>query len=149
MADQRRFDLFAKFLLERFPETKRVYDVAGGVGKLNEALVARGVSCMTFDCRVKHQDVEFAERIFNLDEPCDANLIAGMHADGATRVIIEYAAKHRLPFAIVPCCSDNSMSYKPWMRHLDELARSLGLQTEEAVLPMEGRARVILGWWPG
>ena len=58
---------------------------------------------------------------------------------------IEYAAKHGVAFAIVPCCSDNSMPYKPWMRHLAELGQTLGLEVEEAELPMEGRARVILG----
>jgi hypothetical protein len=68
-----------------------------------------------------------------------------MHPDGATRVIIDYAAKHRVPFAIVPCCSDNSMPYKPWMRHLAELATAAGLEVREVELPMEGRARVILG----
>ena len=75
-----------------------------------------------------------------------ADLVVGMHADGATRIIVEYAAQHRLPFAVVPCCSDNSMPYKPWMRHLDELAHGLGLRTEEALLPMRGRARTLLGW---
>jgi hypothetical protein len=145
VADKRRFDLFADFLVRRFPEARRVYDVAGGMGKLNEALVARGRVCTTFDMRHKHQDVQFAEREFKLDEPCEAELVAGMHSDGATRIIIEYAAQHRLAFAVVPCCSDNSMPYKPWMRHLTELAQSLGLQTEEAELPMVGRARILLG----
>ena len=51
----------------------------------------------------------------------------------------------RRKFAIVPCCSDNSMPYKPWMRHLAELGQTLGLDVEEVELPMEGRARVILG----
>ena len=51
MADKRRFDLLADLLVSRFPETKRVFDVAGGMGKLNEALVARGRSCLTFDRR--------------------------------------------------------------------------------------------------
>lgn len=145
MADKRRFDLFAEFLVQRFPEARRVFDVAGGMGMLNESLTSRGRVCTTFDLRHKHLDVPFAEREFTLAEPCEADLIVGMHSDGATRVIIEYAAKHGLPFAVVPCCSDNSMPYKPWMRHLEELGRSLGLATEEAVLPMEGRARVILG----
>ena len=71
--------------------------------------------------------------------------VVGMHPDGATRVIIEYAAKHRLPFAVVPCCSDNGMPYNPWMRHLAELGREQGLVVDEAQLPMDGRARVILG----
>jgi hypothetical protein len=60
-------------------------------------------------------------------------------------VIIEYAARNRLPFAVVPCCSDNGLPYKPWMRHLAELARTLGMAVEEATLPMPGRARVLAG----
>jgi hypothetical protein len=147
MADHQRFELFAELLVRRFPEAKRVYDVAGGMGKLNAALRSRGRECLSFDRRVKHLDVPFAEREFTLDEPCAADLVVGMHADGATRIIVEYAAQHRVPFAVVPCCSDNSMPYKPWMRHLDELARGLGLQTEEVVLPMRGRARTLLGWF--
>lgn len=145
MADKRRFDLFADLLVELFPQAGRVFDVAGGMGKLNEALTARGRACLTFDVRHKHLPVNFAEREFKLTEPCAADLVVGMHADGATRIIIEYAAQHRIPFAVVPCCSDNSLPYKPWMRHLDELARNLGMQTSEKTLAMEGRARVIVG----
>ena len=74
-----------------------------------------------------------------------AELVVGMHPDGATRVIIEYAAKHHIPFAVVPCCSDNSMPYKPWMRHLAELAKERGMKVEEVELPMAGRARVLVG----
>ncbi len=147
MADKRRFDLFAELLRTRFPSATRVFDVAGGQGRLNDALVRRGCTVVTFDKRHKHLPVTFAEREFTLEEPCEADLVVGMHPDGATRVIIEYAAKHGLGFAVVPCCSDNSMPYKPWMRHLNELAVSLGLRTEEVELPMEGRARVILGFW--
>jgi hypothetical protein len=145
MADKRRFDLFAELIVQRF-SAPRVYDVAGGQGRLNEALTRRGRTVTTFDLRHKHLPVRFAERAFTLDEPCECDLVVGMHADGATRVIIEYAARHRVPFAVVPCCSDNSLPYKPWMRHLAELAQGLGMaRVEEALLPMEGRARVILG----
>lgn len=146
MADKRRFDLFADLLRERFPQARRVFDVAGGMGKLNEALTRRGCEVVTFDRRHKHLPVTFAEREFTLEEPVACDLVVGLHADGATRVIIEYAGQHRLPFAVVPCCSDNSMPYKPWMRHLAELARERGLQVDEVTLPMEGRARVLLGW---
>ena len=145
MADKRRFDLFSDLLVARFPQARRVFDVAGGMGKLNEALTARGREVTTFDTRHKHLPVRFAERLFSLEEPCEADLVVGMHADGATRVIIEYAARHRITFAVVPCCSDNGMPYKPWMRHLTELATSLGLEAFEETLTMEGRARVILG----
>ena len=147
MADKRRFDLFAELLRGRFPQARRVFDVAGGQGKLNEALTKRGCEVITFDKRHKHLPVTFAEREFTLAEPCECELVVGMHPDGATRVIIDYAAKHRVPFAIVPCCSDNSMPYKPWMRHLSALATEQGLLVCEVELPMEGRARVILGEW--
>ena len=71
-----------------------------------------------------------------------------MHPDGATRVVIEYAALHHVSFAVVPCCSDNGMPYKPWMRHLTELAQSKGFSlVREEELPMEGRARVVIGGW--
>lgn len=145
MADKARFELFARLLAERFPEARRIYDVAGGMGMLNEALTRLGFEVTTFDGRHKHLKVRFQERPFSLDEPCACDLVVGMHPDGATRVIVEYAARHGIPFAVVPCCSDNGMPYKPWMRHLCGLARERGLAVDEAVLPMAGRARVILG----
>ena len=145
MADLRRFSVFAQFLAERF-SARRVFDVAGGMGKLNQALTALGHQVATFDRRHRHLDVPYAQRTFTLDEPCEAELVVGLHPDGATRVIIEYAARHRIPFAVVPCCSDNGMSYKPWMRHLAELARAQGFdEVGEATLPIRGRARVLYG----
>ena len=146
MADKRRFDLFADLLRAEFPDARRVFDVAGGQGRLNEALTALGRDVVTFDRKAaRNPRVAYRGRRFTLEEPCACDLVAGMHPDGATRVIIDYAAKHRVPFAIVPCCSDNSMPYKPWMRHLAELATTAGLEVREIELPMEGRARVILG----
>ncbi|MFY0524608.1 hypothetical protein ACN28I_16055 [Archangium gephyra] len=145
MADKRRFDLFAQFITERFP-APRIYDIAGGQGRLNEALSKLGRTVTTFDLRHKHLPVRYEQRMFTLEEPCECDLLVGMHPDGATRIIIEYAAKHRLPFAVVPCCSDNSMPYNPWRRYLADLARELGVpHVEEQELPMEGRARVVLG----
>lgn len=146
MADKRRFDLFARFLVKRF-DGPRVYDVAGGMGKLNEALTKHGRRVTTFDRRHKRLPVHYQERLFTLAEPCHCDLIVGMHPDGATRIIVEYAARHAIPFAVVPCCSDNSMSYKPWVRHLSALARDLGFpRVEEHDLPMDGRARVVVGF---
>jgi hypothetical protein len=145
VGDKRRFDLFAQLIARRFT-APRIYDVAGGMGKLNEALTKLGREVTTFDRRHKHLPVTFAERRFTLDEPCAADLVVGMHPDGATRIIVEYAAKHRIPFAVVPCCADNSMSPKPWARYVAQLARELGFTiVEEVDLPMEGRARVIVG----
>lgn len=145
MADKRRFDLFADLLTKRFPEAHRVFDVAGGMGRLNAALTARGRQVLTFDTRWKRVEVPYAERRFTIDEPCACDLVVGMHPDGATRVILEYAARHGRPFAVVPCCSDNGMPYRPWVRHLATLATDLGLRVDEVDLPMQGRARVLLG----
>ncbi|MFL5321811.1 MAG: hypothetical protein ACJ790_19265, partial [Myxococcaceae bacterium] len=144
MADKRRFELFAKLLAEKFPSAHRVFDVAGGMGKLNEALTSLGRTVTTYDLRHKHLAVGYAQRPFTLDEPCEADLVVGMHPDGATRLIIEYAAKHRIPFAVVPCCSDNGMPFNSWRKHLAELGRTLGFEVSEHQLPMEGRATVVL-----
>ncbi len=145
MADKRRFELFAQLLVARFSGA-RIFDVAGGMGKLNEALSRLGREVTTFDLRHKHLPVKhFEQRAFTLEEPCEADLVVGMHPDGATRLIIEYAARHQIPFAVVPCCSDNGMPYRSWMKHLASLATGLGLEVDEAPLPMEGRARVVLG----
>jgi hypothetical protein len=145
MSDKRRFELFARLLAERFAGAARVFDVAGGQGRLNLALTALGREVTTFDRKPPKLPVRYAQRLFTLDEPCACDLVVGLHADGATRIIIEYAARHGVPFAVVPCCSDNGMSYRPWVRHLDELARARGFTVEERELPMEGRARVLLG----
>jgi hypothetical protein len=146
MADKRRFDLFARFLTQQFAYQRRFYDVAGGMGMLNQALTMLGRQVTTFDVRAKHLPVSYAERAFTLEEPCDAEVVVGMHADGATRLIIEYAARHRIGFAVVPCCSDNGMPYRPWMRHLTELAKNLTFaEVGESTLDMGGRARVIWG----
>ena len=69
MADKRRFELFAQFLCDRFA-APRIFDIAGGMGKLNEALTALGRQVTTFDGRHKHLPVTFAEREFSLEEPC-------------------------------------------------------------------------------
>lgn len=144
MADKRRFSLFARFLVEKFA-APRIFDVAGGQGRLNQELTLLGRQVTTFDRKHKHLPVAYAERIFTLEEPCACDLVVGLHSDGATRVIIDYAVDHRVPFAIVPCCADNGMSYKPWLRFLAEHARAADFIVDEALLPMEGRARVIFG----
>lgn len=145
MADLRRFELFARFLTARFPGAPRVWDVAGGQGRLNQALTILGREVTTFDVRRKHLPVRYEERLLLADEPCGCDLVVGMHPDGATRVVVDYAAQHGLPFAVVPCCSDNGMSYKPWLRFVAELARERGFDIELAELPMAGRAKVVLG----
>jgi len=145
VADKRRFEVFARWIVERF-EAPRVFDVAGGAGRLNLALASLGRKVTTFDRKpVRLAGLEYIERRFALDEPCACDLVVGMHPDGATRVIVEYAALNRIPFAVVPCCSDNGMSYGLWMKHLAALARERMplARIEEDSLPMTGRSRVL------
>ena len=35
---------------------------------------------------------------------CAATLLIGLHADGATEAIVDFALLHNKPFAVVPCC---------------------------------------------
>ena len=35
---------------------------------------------------------------------CGASALVGMHPDQATEPIVDCALRHRVPFAIVPCC---------------------------------------------
>ena len=102
MADLRRFEIFAQFIAERFPGARRIYDIAGGMGRLNEELTRLGREVTTFDERHKRLKVRYQERRFTLEEPCHCDAIVGLHPDGATRIIIEYAAAHRVPFASPP-----------------------------------------------
>jgi hypothetical protein len=149
VGDKRRFDLFAAWIAERFP-APRIYDVAGGQGRLNEALTRLGREVTTFDRKPKRLAVRYEQRLFTVDEPCACDLVVGLHADGATRLIVEWAAKNGVPFAVVPCCSDNGTSYRVWMKHLLELARERGFaRVEEHELAMDGRGRVIAGWPSG
>jgi hypothetical protein len=145
VADKRRFELFADLAQAEFPSARAFFDVAGGQGKLNEVLSSRGLQCLTFDLRHKHLPVAYAQRELKLTEPCDCDVLLGLHPDGATKAIVAYGAHHRRPFAVVPCCSDNSMPYNPWMRDVAVYAQSLGFTVEERLLPMAGRARVIIG----
>ena len=78
------------------------------------------------------------------DDTAMPDLIADESAVKETLAV----ARTSVPFAVVPCCSDNSMPYKPWMRHLAELGTQAGFAVDEVVLPMEGRARVIVGTPP-
>src|SRR3954471_19816366 len=98
MADPRRFELFADLVVARFA-APRIFDVAGGAGRLNAELTARGRVVTTFDRKPRRMDVRYAEGGFPLDEPCECELVVGMHPDGATRVIVEYARLHKVGFA--------------------------------------------------
>jgi hypothetical protein len=147
MADKNRFAYFAHFIVEHF-KAGIIFDIAGGKGSLNKELSLLQKQVTTFDTRYNRLDVRYAAREFTLTEPCECDLVVGMHPDGATRIILEYAGRYRIPFAIVPCCSDNSLPYRSWVKHLVALAKNLNLECRQHPLPMAGRNLVLYGFPP-
>ena len=92
----------------------------------------------------------------------ECSLLAGMHADGATEGIVDFALQHNKPFAVVPCCVyskesqersgslrvDNAtglkmatMSYTQFIKYL--VAKAPKGRIKTAVLPFEGKNIVV------
>lgn len=156
MGDSRRFDLFAKFIRDNFPNCKNIADVAGGQGYLQIALRNYGYNVITFDKRKGKRSItgkfEYQYRYFDSSVKGNFDLIVGMHPDEATDVIIVEAAKRNIPFAIVPCCIKPSAvvyrgqyKYDEWVKHLKNVAQKLGYDVYEKQLKMSGRNLVIYG----
>ena len=156
MGDPRRFDLFSDFVAKKFCCDVPVVEVASGNGKLHGALRRRGFSDLVgFDKRHRnagprrifrygHFNCHNAERGYGL--------VVGMHPDQGTDHIIGYAGKHRVPFAVCPCCVLPSAfpyqgyRYEHWIDHLVKLAEGFKMRVEVSNLPMTGRNIVIAGW---
>ena len=93
----------------------------------------------------------------------DCSMVAGMHADGATEFIIDFALRHNKAFAVVPCCVYSgearemrrdattglkmaTMNYTQFVRYL--VAKAPG-QIRTAKLPFEGKNVVVYRLAPG
>ena len=62
-----------------------------------------------------------------------------MHADGATEGIVDFALRHRKPFAVVPCCiypPTPPMSHAEFIRYLVAKAPD---RIRTCTLPFEGK----------
>lgn len=158
MGDPRRFSLFADVIAANFPSTLPVADVAGGKGYLQVALRQRGfASVVSWDKRPRyskgHRARFYRYGLFDArSAPRDYGLAVGMHPDGGTDHIIAYAARHRVPFAVCPCCVQpsaepyfGSYRYADWCDHLARLAEHAGFDVTLAGLPMRGRNVVLIG----
>lgn len=160
MGDSRRFSLFADLIASNWPASRFVCDVAGGKGYLQAALYGHGFrNVISWDKRPKYSKGLRAKhyRYGYFDyrsAPIDYELVVGMHPDQGTDHIVSYAVKHRVPFAICPCCILPSAqayfypsnSYKHWCDHLAGLAERAGFRVTATSLPMAGRNEVLLGW---
>lgn len=158
MGDTRRFHLFADLISTQWPDTHlRIADVAAGKGKLKGELYRRGYGRVTaWDRRhklAKRRPGQVYQLFNHKTAPRDYQLIVGMHPDQATDEIILYAARHRVPFIVCPCCILPSSAeyhgpqiFDRWFRHLIDLARGQHFRTEEFKLAMDGRNMVLAGW---
>jgi hypothetical protein len=156
VGDSRRFDLFAKLVSESFPcRDQKIADVAGGKGILRWALGERGYKTVTsWDKR--HNNAKGRPNIkwgyFKQDLTERYDLVVGMHPDGATDHIIQYAIRNKVPFVICPCCVIpsavaywNQYNFGSWLHHLNSLALKGGMTTEITTLKMNGRNMVLIG----
>ena len=89
----------------------------------------------------------------------NAQLLIGMHADGATEAIVDIALQYKKPFVVVPCCvfpnffpnrkivkdgiSRKVRSHEDFCDYLVQKDERL----KQSVLPFEGRNIAI--WWEG
>lgn len=158
MGDRRRFTLFADLIARNFPALRSapIADVAGGKGYLQMALRQRGWSDITsWDKRKGYSKGRTGYRYghFNhLFAPKHYGLVVGMHPDGGTDQIIEYAIKRRVPFAVCPCCViptartyRGGNDYRQWCGHLTAMAEGGGFDVMRTELPMDGRRLVLIG----
>jgi hypothetical protein len=157
MGDERRGPLFAKFIVKQFPKVSSVLDIAGGKGQVARSLANKGISVHVIDAKPRlegrqHPKISYQSGFFTssttLRQHVKPDLVVGMHPDEATTEIIEFACKHRLPFAVVPCCIKGKYSagingYKDWIKKLKSLA--IGYDLNEYQLKMRGKNLVLYG----
>ena len=157
MGDARRFALFADVIAANFPDRSvETADVAAGKGYLRAALYERGFRNVTsWDKRPRQAKPRSGYRYGWFDHrsaPRGYRLVVGMHPDEGTDEIIAYAAKHRVPFCVCPCCVKprasaywGAKTFAPWVDHLVRFAQDNGMDVSEAGLPMTGRNLVLIG----
>jgi SAM-dependent methyltransferase len=163
MGDDRRFEVFADFLKQEFPNARQVADVAGGQGRLVLELVKRGFQAVVIDVRntalprkdrkrlrkgvVTGRDPANVRRMRMSIADTDLSafdLIVALHPDAATEWVVRRAVVAGKAFAVVPCCvmplDGIHRSLEAWLNYLQSLAP--GSRVVE--LPFGGRNRVIV-----
>lgn len=153
-----RFRLMADLIESRLPVNSKIADVAGGKGQLQAELYRRGFgSVISWDTRPKYAGPRrmYQHALFDYrSAPRGYDAVIGMHPDQGTDHIIAYAAKHRVPFIVCPCCilpsaaKFEGIGFLAWISHLTAKAISAGFIIEQTELPMAGRNIVLAGAKP-
>ncbi len=162
MGDKRRFYELAKFIKNNFPdENLKIADIASGKGYLQVALREQGYKhVISYDKRSKNtvnkKKYKQVYRLFSNKETTEFNLLVGLHPDEATDVIITEAARRKISFVIVPCCTKTTVttfwghnSYANWMKHLEDYAKLLKFNITTTRIPISGRNVVMKGVYCG
>lgn len=153
MGDPRRFNLFAELISELLPNNLKIIDAAAGKGILQSSLKERGFdNIISYDKRNRrHKNLNYRYGYFNFLTEDRADAIIAMHPDEATDHSILFAAKHRIPGIICPCCTKPSAQqywgnhkYQNWLKHLINLAEENDLKVELKKLKMNGRNDVLV-----
>ncbi len=155
MGDPARFRKFAELVKGTHPRRDlRIVDVAAGKGALQANLRQEGYTdIVSFDKRKRCARPRRFYRYAWFQYNCglDFDLVLAMHPDEGTDHAILYAAKHRVPFLVCPCCILPSASlfwdrknFAGWVAHLTALA-SQTHAVEEVLLPIAGKNLVLKG----
>lgn len=156
MGDERRGQIFAKYIAKQFPKALSILDVAGGKGQVARALANKKRHVVVVDTNPRlegrsHPRIDYRRGWFS-DEYTQTpvpDLVVGMHPDEATSEIILYAVAHNIPFAVVPCCikgrHSSGLRYTEWLNKLRSLARPHGYATNIYQLKMQGKNIAITG----
>lgn len=157
MGDSRRHAVFADAIARQFPALAEApaADVAGGRGGLQAEMRRRGFTdVVSWDVRRHYAKARRFYRYGRFDHrnaPRDYRLVVGMHPDGATDEIVAYAVKHRVPFAVCPCCvlptatRFDGVGYAAWIAHLARVAEAGRMRVDEIALPITGRNIALVG----
>lgn len=163
MGDSKRFQTFATAISRVFPphKYKKVADIAGGKGLLQQALHKIGYDVTTYDKRhdhIKSNTIKYKYGYFDSRIKDHFDMLVGMHPDEATDIIIHEAIVRNVPFCVVPCCvlptvteyhGNNDRSdmgaYRSWIAHLKRYATKNGYTVQETLLPIHGKNIALFG----
>lgn len=154
MGDSRRFHEFVKVIRRIIPIDSNVADVAGGKGYLQAAMRQLGYDNVTsWDKRKKYASNRRGYRYgwFEWDTAPEYDAVVAMHPDEGTDHAILYAARHRVPAIVCPCCVKPSgevycgaHEFRAWCEHLERLATQRGCDVKWTALPINGRNLVMI-----
>lgn len=131
MGDSRRHAVFAQFLVRNFPRAEMFVAVADGKGVLARELADKKKTVIVIENSPRlegrlHKRIRYTKGWFTRESNVVGDVIVGMHPDEATAEIVLFARRHRIPFAVVPCCckghGSNGVAPANWLRALEKMA---------------------------